>query len=124
MTTGTPQRTVLLIDAGQRILDDSVAALRDLGYTAQVTSDFFNDLTSRFDVTRINLVTLGGQVSPFRKAELKKQIGAINPRVIFLGSPGGIPGLIINQEPGAFTADRQDFALTSTSGRRMARHDL
>jgi hypothetical protein len=115
MTTGTPQRSVLLIGAGQRILDDSVAALCDLGYTAQATSDFFSDITGRFDVTRIDLVTLGGQVSPDRKAELKEQIGVINPRVIFLGSPGGIPGLIINQGPGAFTADRQDPALTSTS---------
>jgi hypothetical protein len=39
MTTGTPQRSVLLIGASQRILDDSVAGLRDLGYTAQATSD-------------------------------------------------------------------------------------
>ena len=107
MTTDTPQRSVLLIGASQRILDDSVAALRDLGYTAQATSDFFSDITGRFDVTHIDLVSLGGQVPPDRKDELKQQIGAINPRVIVLDSLAGIPGLIASQVQGAFTAGRQ-----------------
>jgi hypothetical protein len=31
MTASTPQRSVLLIGASQRVLDDSVAGLRDLG---------------------------------------------------------------------------------------------
>jgi hypothetical protein len=60
MTTGTAQRSVLLIGASQRILDDSVAGLRDLGYTAQATSDFFSDITGRFDVADIDRVALGG----------------------------------------------------------------
>jgi hypothetical protein len=62
MATRIPQRSVLLIGASQRILDDSVAALRDLGYAAQATSDFVGDITGRLNVTRIDLVKLGGQV--------------------------------------------------------------
>ena len=61
MTTGIPQRSVLLIGASQRILDESVAALRDLGYTAQVTSEFFSDITGRFDITHIDLVRWAGK---------------------------------------------------------------
>ena len=45
-----------------------------------------------------------------RKAELKEQIGATNPRVIFLDSLAGIPGLIASQVQEAFTVDRQDPA--------------
>ena len=107
MTSGNPQRSVLLIGKSQRVLDDTAAALRDLGYTAQATSDFFSDITGRFDVTQIDLVALGGAVPPDRKAELKEQIGAINPRVTFLEGLAGIPGLIINQVQGAFAADHQ-----------------
>jgi hypothetical protein len=110
VTTDTSNRSVLLIGASQRILDDSIAALCDLGYTAQATSDFFSDITGRFDVTHIDLVSLGGQVPPDRKDELKQQIGAINPRVIVLDSLAGIPGLIASQVQEAFTADRQDPA--------------
>lgn len=110
VTTDTSNRSVLLIGASQRILDDSIAALCDLGYTAQATRDFFSDITGRFDVTHIDLVSLGGQVPPDRKDELKQQIGAINPRVIVLDSLAGIPGLIASQVQEAFTADRQDPA--------------
>lgn len=110
MTTGTPQRSVLLIGASQRILDEAVAALRDLGYTAQATSDFSSDITGQFDVAKIDLVMLGTQARPGRQAELKEQIAAINPRVIFVPSLGGIPGLITSQVQGAFAAGRQDPA--------------
>jgi hypothetical protein len=61
---GTPQRSVLLIGASQRVLDDTAAGLRGLGYTAQATSDFFSDITDRFDVTRIGLVALEAEQSP------------------------------------------------------------
>ena len=64
MTTGISQRSVLVIGASQRVLDDCVAALRDLGYTAQGTNEFFSDITGRFDVPHINLVSLGGRVPP------------------------------------------------------------
>ena len=50
MTSGNPQRSVLLIGKSQRVLDDTAAGLCDLGYTAQATSDFFSDITGRFDV--------------------------------------------------------------------------
>jgi hypothetical protein len=40
MTAGPRQRSVLVIGVSQRILDDIVVALRDLGYTAQATTDF------------------------------------------------------------------------------------
>jgi hypothetical protein len=39
MTTGNPQRAVLLTGASQRVLDEAVAGLRDLGCTAQTASD-------------------------------------------------------------------------------------
>jgi hypothetical protein len=110
MTADMPQRSVLLIGKSQRVLDDTAAGLRDLGYTAKATSDFFSDITGRFDVTHIDLVALGGAVPPDRKAELKEQIGAINPRVIFLEGLAGIPGLITSQIQGAFTPGRQDPA--------------
>jgi len=108
MTTGISQRSVLVIGASQRVLDDCVATLRDLGYTAQGTNEFFSDITGRFDVAHIDVVSLGGLVPSDRKAELKEQIGAINPRVIFLDSLAGIPGLIASQVQEAFTADRPD----------------
>ena len=126
MTTDPPQRSILLIGASQRVLDDTVAGLRDLGYTTQATNDFFSDITGRLDITHIDLVTLGGQVPPDRKAELKEQIGAINPRVIFLDSLAGIPGLIASQVQGAFTAGRQGpaHAPAYTPGDRSIRLTL
>jgi hypothetical protein len=107
MTTDNAQRGVLLIGKSQLVLDESVAGLRDLGYKAEATNDF-TDITRRFDVTEIDLVVFGGQVPVDRKAELKQEIGAINRRVIFVHGLAGIPGLIINQVQGAFTADHQD----------------
>ena len=107
MTTANAQRGVLLIGKSQLVLDESVAGLRDLGYRAEATNDF-TDITGRFDVTEIDLVVVGGQVPVDRKAELKQEIGAINPRVIFVHGLAGILGLIINQVQGAFTANHQD----------------
>jgi hypothetical protein len=107
MTNDNAQRSVLLIGKSQLVLDESVAGLRDLGYKAEATNDF-TDITGRFDVKEIDLVVFGGQVPPDRKAELGEEIGAINPRVIFVQGLAGIPGLIINQVQGAFTANHQD----------------
>lgn len=114
MTTDNPQRGVLVFGRSQRVLDDTVAGLRDLGYTAQATNDFFSDITCQFDVTQIDLVVLGTQVPPDRQAELKEEIGDINPRVIFIQSLAGIPGLIINQVQGAFAADHRGPAQAPT----------
>jgi hypothetical protein len=107
MTTDNAPRSVLLIGKSQRVLDESVAGLRDLGYTAEATNDFA-DVTGRFDVEGIDLVVFGGQVPPDRKAELRDEIGAINPGVIFVEGLAGIPGLIVNQVRGAFTASHQE----------------
>ena len=107
MTTDNVQRSVLLIGKSRLVLDESVAGLRDLGYKAEATNDFA-DITGRFDVREIDLVVFGGQVPPDRTAELRDEIGAINPKVIFVQGLAGIPGLIINQVQGAFTANHQD----------------
>jgi hypothetical protein len=126
MTTANPQRSVLVLGKSQRIVDETLAGLRDLGYTAQGTSDFLGDITGRFDATHIDLVSLGGAVPPGRKAELKEQISAINPRVIFLDALVGIPGLIASQVQEAFNADRQDppHAPTYAPGDRSIRLSL
>jgi hypothetical protein len=126
MTISTPPRSILLIGKSQRVLDDTAAGLRDLGYAAQATSDFFSDITARFDVAHTHLVALGGAVPPNRKAELKERIAAINPRAAFLEGLAGIPGLIISQIQGAFAAGRQDpaHAPAYTSGDRSIRLNL
>jgi hypothetical protein len=46
MTPDNAQRSVPLIGKSQRVLDDSVARLRDLGYKAEATNDFA-DVTDR-----------------------------------------------------------------------------
>lgn len=99
--SATAQRSVLVIGKSQLVLDESVAGLRALGYTAQATNDFSN-VTGRFDPRLLDLVVFGGQVPPDRKAELRQEIGAINPRIIFVQGLAGIPGLIISQVQGAF----------------------
>jgi hypothetical protein len=105
--TDNARRSVLLIGKSQLVLDESVAGLRDLGYRTEATNDF-NGITGRFDVKGIDLVVFGGQVPPDRKAELRDEIGAINPGVIFVQGLAGIPGLIVNQVHGAFTASHQE----------------
>jgi hypothetical protein len=117
MTPDDLQRSVLVIGKSQLALDESVAGLRDLGYKAQATNDFFGDVAGRFDVKEIDLVVLGGQVPPSRKAELQEEIAAINPQVIFVQSLVGIPGVIINQVQGAFNADQRDPIRAPTSAR-------
>jgi len=109
MAPGNPQRSVLLIGKSQLVLEDSVRGLRALGYTAQATSDFA-DVTARFDAREIDLVVFGGQVPSDRKTRLREEIGAINPRVIFVQGLAGIPGLIISQVRGAFAGTQQDPA--------------
>jgi hypothetical protein len=125
MTNDEPQRSALLIGKSQRVLDDAVAGLRDLGYKADATNDF-SDITGRFDVAKVDLVVFGGQVPPDRKAELHEEIGAVNPEVIFVQGLAGIPGLIVNQVQGAFTADHRDPARapTYTPGDRAIRVSL
>ena len=104
MTTDNRERSVLLIGRSQRVLDDAVAGLRDLGYNADGTNDFA-DITGRFDARTLDLIVFGGQVPEGRKAELTQEISAVNPQVIVVHGLAGIPGLIINQVQGAFASD-------------------
>jgi hypothetical protein len=96
-----------LIGKSQLVLDDSLAGLRSLGYKAAAIDDFA-DISARFDVKDVDLVVLGGQIPPNRKARLKEEIGAINPHVIFVQGLAGIPGLIVNQVQSAFSSARQN----------------
>src|SRR5919197_1169087 len=109
MTPDNAPQNVLLIGKSQRVLDDSVAGLRDLGYRADATNDFA-DVTGRLDARTVDLVVFGGQVPPDRRAELREEIRTINPSVIFVEGLAGIPGLIINQVRGAFAAAGQPTA--------------
>ena len=107
MPTDNAERSVLLIGKSQRVLDDAVAGLRDLGYKAAATNDFA-DVTGRFDARTLDLVVFGGQVPADRKAELTEEIATINAAVIFVQGLAGIPGLVINQVQGAFASDHED----------------
>ena len=113
MAIDNSQRSVLLIGKSQLVLDDALAGLRDLGYNAEATNDFA-DVTARFDAREVDLVVFGGQVPPDLKTELKKEISAINPRVIFVQGLAGIPGLIINQVQGGFAHAHQELVRAPT----------
>jgi hypothetical protein len=113
MTTDDTQQSALLIGKSQLVLDHAVAGLRDLGYKAEATNDF-TDVTARFDANKIDLVVFGGQVPPDRKTELREEIAAINPRVIFVQGLAGIPGLLVNQVHGAFRAEHRDHTRPPT----------
>jgi hypothetical protein len=127
MTTHTAQQNVLLIGKSRLVLDDSVAGLRELGYAAEATNDF-TDVTDRFEISKVDLVVFGGQVPPDRRAELIREISAINPTVIFVQGLAGIPGLIIHQVQGAFYAAGQapnsDAAPMSAAEGRTVRLQL
>lgn len=114
MTTDKTPRRVLVLGRSQLVLDEIVAGLGDLGYSAQATNDFFSDVTSRFDAKNIDLVVFGGQVPPGRNAELREEMSRANPRIVFVQGLAGIPGLIISQIEGAFTTERQDPAKAPT----------
>jgi hypothetical protein len=117
MRTDTTQHSVLVIGRSQLVLDDTLAGLRELGYKAQATNDFFSDITGRFDPKQTDLVVFGGQVPPDRKSELTEAISAINPQVIFVQGLAGIPGLIINQIQGAFADGQLDPTRAPTFAR-------
>jgi hypothetical protein len=105
MTTAKPRRSILVIGGSRRVLDEAAVGLQELGYTAQVTTDFSSDITGRFDFTAIDLVLFGTQVPHDREAEFKAEIGVINPDIIVVEGLGGIPGLIVNQVRAAFAGE-------------------
>jgi hypothetical protein len=107
MTTDEKERGVLLIGKSQRVLAESVAGLRKLGYDAHTTDDPA-DVTDRFDARALSVVVFGGQVPPDRKAALQAEISAINPQITFVQGLSGIPGLLINQVQATFAADPPD----------------
>jgi hypothetical protein len=114
----------LLIGRSQLVLDDTVSGLRAHGYTADATNDFV-DVTARFDVRSIDLVVFGGQVPPEQKDELRKEIGALNPRVVFIQGLAGIPGLLIEQVEAGFRAEQDPTsAPTYTADERLIRLSL
>jgi hypothetical protein len=108
MRTDTTQHSVLVIGRSQLVIDDTVAGMRELGYEAEATNDFLSNIADRFDARKLDVVVLGGQVPPERKAELEEEIGAINPRVTFVHGLAGIPGLLINQVQAAFAPGSPD----------------
>jgi hypothetical protein len=108
MDTRTSPRSALIVGRSQLVLDEAVAGLRDLGYRAEGTNDFTSGLAGRIDVREVDVVVFGGQVPPDRKADLRDEIAAVNPRVIVVQGLAGIPGLIVNQVRGAFAADQRD----------------
>lgn len=99
--TGIP-RSVLLIGRSRRVLDGAVNGLCRLGYTAEGTNDF-TDVGERFNAAALGVVVFGGQVPVERRAELRKELGSRNPRLIFVQGLAGIPGLIVDQVEGAFS---------------------
>ena len=117
MTSDNPTPSVLVIGRTQRVLDEILAGLHELGYSAQATNDFFADIPARFDPAKLDLVVFGGAVPPERKAELRQQIASINPAVAFVQGLAGIPGLIINQIQGAFAGERTE-QLSYSAGER------
>ncbi len=115
MTSDTTAPSVLVIGRSQRVLDEILAGLHELGYSAQATNDFFADIPARFDPAKLDLVVFGGAVPPERKAELRQQIASINPAVAFVQGLAGIPGLIIDQIRGAFAAERPSYSVSGRS---------
>ncbi len=114
----TATRRVLLIGKSRLVLDETVTRLRGLGFAAEATNDF-SDVTDRFQFAAIDLVVFGGQVPADLKAQLMKEIEAINPRVIFVNGLAGIPGLITDQVRGAFGSLEHPRNSATTDGRAL-----
>jgi hypothetical protein len=122
MSKHTNQRSVLIVGKSQRVIDDAVAQLHQLGYDAAATNNF-DDVTRLFDVRRLDVVVFGGQVPSERKAELTQEISAVNPRATYVHGLSGIPGLIVAQVEGAFaTEDRAASDAPTFDGERRTIH--
>jgi hypothetical protein len=112
MAIDNSHRNVLVFGGSQRILDVTLASLRDLGFQAQVSTDFSN-IIGRFDVADIDMIVFGHLFPADHKAELQEQIAAINPDVIFVDSLVGIPGVIVSRIQSVFNADQQNPTQTT-----------
>jgi hypothetical protein len=113
MTSKSAQHRVLIIGKSQLVLDGTTDGLRELGYAADATNEF-GDLTGQFDLRQLDVVVLGGQVPPDRKAELMHEISSVNPPVIFVQGLAGIPGLIVQQVRAAFSGESEDPGSTAS----------
>jgi hypothetical protein len=105
------KKNILIIGKSPLVLENVSASLRELGYDVDTTSDF-DQIASRFDLQQVDLITLGGQVPPEKKTEIKQASLAVKPDMLFVYGLAGIPGLIVQQIESEFTKDHQDPAHT------------
>jgi len=103
----TAQRHVLIVGRSPAVLATTISLLHERGYAAEATNRF-DDVMAEFDVRRVDLVVFGGQVPAERRSALKRDMLALNERVIFVQGLSGIPGLIVRQVEGAFAPRDQD----------------
>jgi hypothetical protein len=96
---------VLVIGRSEKTLRETVELLRRNGRTAGATNDFGNVL-ALFDASSLAVVVFGGMVPPIRKAELRAQLEAANPTIVFVQGLAGIPGLIAAQVDAATAPSR------------------
>jgi hypothetical protein len=102
-------KSVLLAGKSPLVLKTTVDMLGERGYDAKST-DTFDDIAARFDVTRFDLVVFGGQVPQDKKAEMKHVISGLRRDVTFVQGLAGIPGLLVHQIEGAFGAQWRNGA--------------
>jgi hypothetical protein len=94
---------VLLIGRSRQVLDEAIDGLLELGYEAEGTNEF-ESVGDRYDARELDLVVFGGAVPLELKAQLRDELAAANPAISFVDGLAGIPGLIVNQVRGAFSA--------------------
>jgi hypothetical protein len=122
MATGSSQRAVLVFGKSQYVLDKTKIALDEAGYDALVSNKFMGDITRMFNAEKLELVLFGTQVPPYRVAEIKAEMAAVNPGLIFVPGLVGIPGLIVDQVDGEFADGKRDPAHAPAYAR--ARHSI
>lgn len=93
---GPTTESVLVIGRSEKVIRDAVDLLRRSGRAAGATNDFDN-VPALFDAGALDVVVFGGMVPPARKEELREELGAANPAIVFVQGLAGIPGLIVEQ---------------------------
>ncbi len=100
-----PVPEILLIGRSRRVLDETVALLKNRRYAAHGTNEF-DDITGRFDTGSLDVTVFGGQVPPDTRVEIRRQIEALNDGVAFVQGLAGIPRLIAEQVQQALDGER------------------